>query len=68
MVGFEDKLLTCRDCGNEFTFTVGEQQFYQSKGLQHEPRRCPECRNARRQSDGHGRHQRTMHDVAQIMQ
>ena len=63
MVGFEDKLLTCRECGNEFTFTVGEQQFYQSKGLQHEPRRCPDCRNARRQSDGAGRQQRTMHDV-----
>ena len=63
MVGFVDKLLTCRDCGKEFTFTVGEQQFYQSKGLQHEPRRCPDCRNARRHSDGYGRQQRAMHDV-----
>jgi CxxC-x17-CxxC domain-containing protein len=63
MVDFVDKLLTCRDCGREFVFTVGEQQFYHSKGLQHEPRRCPECRNARRQSDGSGRGQRTMHEV-----
>jgi CxxC-x17-CxxC domain-containing protein len=43
-----DKTLTCRDCGQEFTFTVGEQEFYQSHGLQNEPSRCPECRSARR--------------------
>jgi len=32
-----DKTLTCRDCGNSFTFTVGEQEFYQSRGLQMSP-------------------------------
>jgi CxxC-x17-CxxC domain-containing protein len=63
MVDFADKLLTCRDCGREFTFTIGEQQFYATKGLQHEPRRCPECRNARRQGDVQARPQRTMHEV-----
>lgn len=57
-----DKLLTCRDCGREFVFSVGEQQFYQARGLQHEPRRCAECRSTRRQSDGNAR-PRTMHDV-----
>ena len=54
MVSFVDKLLNCRDCGKEFVFTAGEQQFYASKGLQHEPRRCNDCRNNRRQSDGGG--------------
>ncbi|HEX76238.1 MAG TPA: zinc-binding protein [Dehalococcoidia bacterium] len=44
-----DKTLTCVDCGKEFTFTVGEQEFYRSRGLQNEPSRCPECRAARRQ-------------------
>jgi CxxC-x17-CxxC domain-containing protein len=64
MVGFVDKLLTCRDCSKEFVFTAGEQQFYASKGLQHEPRRCNDCRNNRRQSDGGGsRAPRVMHDV-----
>ena len=65
MVEFVDKLLNCRDCGKEFVFTVGEQQFYATKGLQHEPRRCPDCRNTRRQSDGGGggRSQRAMHEV-----
>ena len=43
-----DKNLTCRDCGKEFTFTTGEQEFYLSHGLQNEPSRCPECRAARR--------------------
>jgi len=43
-----DKSLTCRDCGKEFTFTTGEQEFYQSHGLQNEPSRCPECRASRR--------------------
>ena len=61
-VGFVDRTLTCRDCGREFIFTAGEQEFYQSRGLQNEPRRCPECRAARRAADGNGR-VRVMHDV-----
>ena len=47
-MALEDKTLTCRDCGQEFTFTVGEQEFYLSHGLQNEPSRCPECRAAKR--------------------
>ena len=43
---YQDRELTCRDCGNTFTFTVGEQEFYASKGLENTPRRCPECRRA----------------------
>ena len=43
-----DKILTCGDCGQEFTFTTGEQEFYSSRGLLNEPRRCPQCRAARR--------------------
>ena len=44
----EDKTLVCRECGQEFTFTTGEQEFYSSRGLVNEPKRCPECRTARR--------------------
>src|SRR5690242_21297845 len=47
---YEDKTLTCRGCGQEFTFTAGEQEFYQQKGLMHEPGRCSECRATRRLS------------------
>ena len=45
-----DRTLYCRDCNQEFTFTVGEQEFYASRGLTNDPTRCPECRAARKQS------------------
>jgi CxxC-x17-CxxC domain-containing protein len=41
---FTDKTLACLDCGVEFTFTAGEQEFYYNKGFQNEPKRCPDCR------------------------
>jgi len=47
-LALEDKTLTCRDCAQEFIFTVGEQEFYLSRGLQNEPSRCTECRASRR--------------------
>jgi NAD-dependent SIR2 family protein deacetylase len=43
-MAFADKSLTCRECGNAFVWTAGEQEFYQQKGLLHEPQRCPDCR------------------------
>ena len=46
--GYRDRILTCRDCGQEFTFSAGEQEFYASKGLTNTPSRCPSCRAARR--------------------
>lgn len=42
-----DRTLTCRDCGQEFTFTAGEQEFYAQRGFS-EPQRCPTCRQARK--------------------
>ena len=46
-----DKTLTCRDCGNEFVFTEGEQEFYKEKGFENEPTRCPVCRKAKKQQN-----------------
>src|SRR5258708_3518877 len=46
--GYQDRILTCRDCGQEFTFTAGEQEFFASKGLTNAPSRCPDCRKARK--------------------
>lgn len=43
-----DRTLTCRDCGNEFVFTAGEQEFYMSRGFS-DPQRCSSCRQARKQ-------------------
>jgi ssDNA-binding Zn-finger/Zn-ribbon topoisomerase 1 len=45
----EDRTLVCKDCGKEFVFTVGEQEFYKEKGFDNDPVRCPECRKARKQ-------------------
>lgn len=50
--GYRDRILVCRDCGNDFTFTAGEQEFYASKGLTNSPSRCPDCRAARRGAQG----------------
>ena len=45
---FEDKTLVCKECGNEFVFTAGEQEFYAEHGFQNEPQRCKPCRDARK--------------------
>ena len=45
---FEDKTLVCKECGKEFVFTAGEQEFYAARGFQNEPQRCKECRAARK--------------------
>jgi CxxC-x17-CxxC domain-containing protein len=48
----QDKVLTCRDCGNQFVFTTGEQEFYAQRGFTNEPGRCPECRATRKAQRG----------------
>ena len=45
---YEDKTLNCKDCGNDFVFTAGEQEFYAERGFQNEPQRCKACRDARK--------------------
>ncbi len=45
-----DKTIACQDCGKEFVFTVREQEFYNEKGFTNEPKRCKDCRNARKNS------------------
>ncbi len=47
-MSFQDKSLQCSDCGQEFTFSVEDQEFFQSKGYTNEPKRCPGCRQARK--------------------
>ena len=45
---YEDKTLVCKECGQEFVFTAGEQEFYAEKGFENEPQRCKACRSARK--------------------
>ena len=58
---YEDKTLSCRDCGNEFVFTAGEQAFYAEKGFQNEPTRCKACRDSRKATRNSG--EREMFDT-----
>ena len=65
-MGFEDKTLECSDCGNTFTFSAEEQEFFVSKGYTNEPKRCPSCRQARkaeRYGNSGYRSQRRMYPV-----
>ena len=48
-MAFEDKTLKCRDCGVDFVFTAGEQEFYAQKGFENEPTRCNDCRRKKKQ-------------------
>jgi CxxC-x17-CxxC domain-containing protein len=54
-MSYADKTITCRDCGMDFVFTAGEQEFYAQKGFTNEPTRCPSCRQARKASGGSSR-------------
>lgn len=45
---FEDRVINCIMCSLNFVFTASEQEFFQSKGLQNEPKRCSNCRIALR--------------------
>jgi CxxC-x17-CxxC domain-containing protein len=47
-VSFTDVTLSCKECGEEFIWTEGEQRFYASKGLVNQPARCWNCRSTRR--------------------
>jgi CxxC-x17-CxxC domain-containing protein len=51
---FQDRELTCRDCGSPFIFTAGEQAFYAGKGLAHDPGRCAGCRVVAKQARAAG--------------
>ncbi len=45
---YTDKTLKCKECGADFVFTAGEQEFYAEKGFENEPQRCKACRDAKK--------------------
>ena len=47
-MALSDKTLVCVDCGGEFIFTAGEQEFFNSRGFVNDPKRCLSCRSTRR--------------------
>ena len=61
-----DKTITCKECKQTFVFTEAEQAFYEEKGFQNEPQRCPDCRaeyKRQRRGGGFGGGQREMFPV-----
>lgn len=47
--GEGDQTLSCEECGQQFTFTKGEQEFYEEKGFT-PPKRCQACRQAKKEA------------------
>src|SRR5688572_12125558 len=50
-MSFQDRDLTCVECSQSFTFSADDQQYHREKGYTNEPKRCPNCRQARRSSN-----------------
>src|SRR5204862_8046915 len=44
---FQDRILNCVDCGAEFVWTAGEQQFFADKDFKNAPKRCKSCKAKR---------------------
>jgi CxxC-x17-CxxC domain-containing protein len=61
IMSYQDKNLTCQDCGATFVFSADDQAYHAEKGYQNEPKRCPDCRASRRSGGGYGGGQREMH-------
>ncbi len=51
---YTDRSIACVDCGQEFTFTSGEQEFYAQRGFTESPKRCPSCRQIRKAQRNRG--------------
>ena len=68
-MSYEDKSLTCTECGQSFIFSADDQTYHAEKGYTNEPKRCPTCRQARRSQQnsgfggGYDRGPREMHAV-----
>ncbi len=49
-----DKVIKCSDCGADFVHSAADQAYYRERGFTNEPKRCPDCRRARKASGGGG--------------
>ena len=55
---YQDETLVCKECGEDFIFTAGEQEFFAERGFQNKPQRCKNCRDAKKSA---AKSQREMH-------
>ncbi len=58
-----DKTIICKDCGKEFVFTAGEQEFYAEKGFDKPPVRCRSCRNRKRNGSRANNGEQVMYEI-----
>jgi len=49
---FQDRMLKCVDCGEDFVFTAGEQLFFHDKQFKNLPKRCKSCKQKRASTQG----------------
>jgi NAD-dependent SIR2 family protein deacetylase len=49
-----EETIRCADCGRDFQHSEKDQAFYQEKGFS-APKRCKECRQAKKDQRGGGR-------------
>ena len=65
-MALSDRTLICVECGGEFIWTAGEQEFFNARGFSNEPKRCRSCRAVRRTEQQGGMFQespREMHPI-----
>ncbi|MDD4986705.1 MAG: zinc-ribbon domain containing protein [Dehalococcoidales bacterium] len=51
-MSYSDKILHCRDCDTDFTFSASEQEQFAVLGHHNDPKRCAACRAARKARRG----------------
>ena len=69
-MALSDRTLICVECGGEFIFTAGEQEFFNARGFSNEPKRCRSCRAVRRteqRGEGGGMYQDTPREMYPIV-
>jgi len=54
-MAFEDKMIVCVDCGQEFVHSAADQARYVERGFTNEPKRCKACRDKRKAEGPGGR-------------
>ena len=53
---YEDKMIVCEDCSQEFVHSAEDQARYAERGFTNDPKRCRECREKRKsRQSGQGR-------------
>lgn len=60
---YTDETLVCKECGQEFTFTARDQEFYAKQGYENKPQRCKVCRDKRKAERGELKPERQMFDA-----